>query len=161
MVKTLSVQACSNPTGYAIEKGDCDDENSYTCPSCVRLCDEEDNNCNNVTDEDAQDKLIGYLDSDGDGYGAGSEIQLCEYELEEGATISSENSDCDDINASIFPNQDEICNEIDDDCDNLIDDLDDSRVGGNWFYKDEDQDGYGDIELSSKCVCFLLAMLKN
>ena len=134
--ESISIFACSLPEGYAIENDDCDDENALVCPTCVEICDELDNNCDDITDDDAIDLLIGFLDLDEDGYGSGTEISICEYELEEGTSISSFPTDCDETNPMIAPNKDEICNEIDDDCDDLIDDQDDSRIDGEWFYKD-------------------------
>src|SRR5688572_28111785 len=47
--------------------------------------------------------------------------------------------DCDDANASVHPRADELCNEVDDDCDGAIDE----DVTTTW-YPDTDGDGYGD-----------------
>ena len=46
---------------------------------------------------------------------------------------------CDDTNTDLNPNTPEICDDIDNDCDGLIDD----GVGQN-FYPDIDEDGFGD-----------------
>ena len=144
--ESISILSCSLPIGYSSSNDDCDDDKSQVCPSCMEICDELDNNCDTVIDDDAIDLLVGFLDSDGDGYGSGVEIFICEYQLQNGESISSFATDCDENNPMIAPNQDEICNELDDDCDGLIDDQDDSRVGGDWFYKDDDGDSYGDFQ---------------
>ena len=67
------------------------------------------------------------FDEDGDGFHAGQ--------------------DCDDLNADINPAATEICDGLDNDCDELIDDEDDNvDVGtGEVFYVDADEDGYGDL----------------
>lgn len=51
--------------------------------------------------------------------------------------------DCNDQDAAIHPNATELCDEIDNDCDGLIDSEDDSLEGGTTIYVDADDDGYG------------------
>ncbi len=52
--------------------------------------------------------------------------------------------DCDDDNAAVNPGATEVCNGVDDDCDGLLDTVDDSLADGVELYADEDGDGYGD-----------------
>ena len=47
--------------------------------------------------------------------------------------------DCNDNNAAIYPEAPEICDELDNDCDNLID-----EALTITYWPDSDQDGYGD-----------------
>ncbi|MCB9792360.1 MAG: putative metal-binding motif-containing protein [Alphaproteobacteria bacterium] len=47
--------------------------------------------------------------------------------------------DCEANDASIFPGAEELCDTIDNDCDNAVD-----ESGGTTYYVDSDQDGYGD-----------------
>jgi len=50
-------------------------------------------------------------------------------------------SDCDDTNADVYPDAEEICDGIDNDCDNVVDE------GVTLsFYSDSDGDGYGNAE---------------
>lgn len=51
-------------------------------------------------------------------------------------------SDCDDLNSNINPDADEICNEIDDNCDGETDEG--YEMIQYWF--DNDRDGYGNID---------------
>ena len=60
-----------------------------------------------------------------------------------------ESEDCDDSNAQVNPDAEEVCDTIDNDCDDRIDDEDDSldlSSALSW-YADADGDGYGDASL--------------
>lgn len=52
--------------------------------------------------------------------------------------------DCNDLNPSIHPGADEVCDGIDNDCDGLVDDADAGLVGGLQVWADRDGDGWGD-----------------
>jgi hypothetical protein len=77
-----------------------------------------------------------YADADLDGYGAGSLLQFCQ---EPGAGYVSNNTDCDDTDAAIYPNATEVCDNADQDCDGTADD---GLVFIDYFV-DTDNDGYG------------------
>jgi hypothetical protein len=95
--------------------GDCDDGNDAIHPGATEVCDEVDNDCDGQIDEDAQDTQQWFSDRDGDGFGdETTEIQACTAPPDTTQTLG----DCDDTDAAINPNQDEICgNGIDDNCD--------------------------------------------
>ena len=57
----------------------------------------------------------------------------------DGDGVSALMGDCDDGDAGVHPGAEEICNEVDDDCDGTVDGFD--AVGSGWF--DGDGDGYG------------------
>ena len=60
----------------------------------------------------------------------------------------TEDVDCDDEDADVFPGAVEVCNGLDDDCDALVDDEDDdldTSTASTW-YGDADGDGYGDAD---------------
>jgi hypothetical protein len=72
------------------------------------------------------------------------DIDPSKLDTDEDGYIAEE--DCDDNNPNIHPDAEEICNGVDDDCDELIDDADDSlnpNSSSDW-YRDADNDGYGD-----------------
>ena len=55
----------------------------------------------------------------------------------------ADNTDCDDANPDVSPSAEEVCNDLDDDCDLLIDIADPGIAAPGWFL-DEDLDGFGD-----------------
>ncbi|MCB9761059.1 MAG: putative metal-binding motif-containing protein [Alphaproteobacteria bacterium] len=122
---------------------DCDDENERVHPDGVEVCDELDNDCDGSIDVLAADRKVFYRDDDGDGYG-GVSIEGC-YPLE---GYSVRGGDCDDHDAAVHPEADEVCDRIDNDCDGAVDDDDEglSWSSVTFYYDDLDGDGYGDPE---------------
>jgi len=117
---------------------ECDDSDATAYPGAVELCDGVDNDCDLSTDEDdAVDARAWYTDGDGDGFGAGTAIISCEAPV--GAVAFG--GDCDDLRAATFPGAEELCNNVDDDCD-LSTDEDDATDAVTWNI-DYDGDGYG------------------
>jgi len=119
---------------------DCDDNNDEIHPYADELCNEIDDDCDGVIDEDgAIDAPIWYADADGDGFGSEPYTwQRCEQP--EGYV--ADDSDCDDSDAEINTDAVEICDEIDNNCNGTVDELG-ALDPGTW-YRDNDEDGYGD-----------------
>ncbi|MBF0379273.1 MAG: hypothetical protein HQK72_17595 [Desulfamplus sp.] len=129
-----TVQACTLPTGYATTSNDCDDNNSNRFPGNPETCDGVDNDCDSTIDEGV--KTTYYKDNDGDGYGKSSSgtTQACSPPT--GYSIYS--TDCDDTRSNRFPNNPEICDGVDNNCDTIVDD-----GVKTTYYKDNDGDGHG------------------
>jgi hypothetical protein len=130
--------ACDAPDGTVENKGDCDDQDDTRHPLAPERCDAVDNDCDGQTDNHPPDRWA--PDEDGDGYGAaGGFIFTCDSE-----GMSPNALDCDDDDGAVSPDAAETCNGYDDDCDGLIDDLDDAVPAGQltWF-ADRDGDGFG------------------
>ena len=108
-------EGCDAPEGYAPYTGDCDDTRGDVYPGAPTVV------CEADIDADC-DGAIDHSDDDLDGF------------------LSC--ADCDDTNAAVSPDAEEVCNGIDDDCDGEVDG---SRAEGSVrWYADTDADGSGD-----------------
>ena len=134
-----STLACDATTGWVSDATDCDDTDPDQYPGADEYCNGEDDDCDaSVDEDDAQDAPIWHVDADGDTYGTNtSVITACN----QPSGYVLDDSDCDDTDSAINPGADEICNGVDDDCDEFIDG-DESVDAGTW-YADDDGDGYG------------------
>ena len=113
----LSVN-CIQPVGYVSNGTDCNDNDAIQNPIATETCNNLDDNCNNQIDEGLS-FFNYYSDSDGDGFGTGVATSSC---IDLGAGYTLNNTDCDDSNAAINPNAEEIgANGIDENCDGQID----------------------------------------
>ncbi len=142
--QALPTLACGLGPGLASQAGDCDDSDPDRHPDAIEVCDELDNDCDGLADE-ADDSLQGapaaWADADGDGTGDPSQpVVWCEVL----PNTASNDTDCDDTLASRAPGNPEICDGLDNDCDNLVDEQDDSLQGGLTAWFDSDGDGAGD-----------------
>ena len=121
--------------GYGIDR-DCDNEDASVYPDAPELCDEKDNDCDEVVDEGATTTF--YEDGDGDSFGAGAGVDACEAPPGHVAV----DGDCDDADPTVAPGLPEQCDDKDNDCDGAIDE----DVTIATWYRDADSDGYGDPE---------------
>ena len=140
---TISTQIDCSLSGQALQSepsGDCDDGEPTTYPGAPELCDEIDNNCNNIID-DGVATLFYYPDADSDGFGdATSEDFIESCSPVEGYEPSS--TDCNDEDPSINPIAVEMCDGDDNDCDTFTDEG--IPPNASTFYADDDGDGFGD-----------------
>ena len=133
-----SIFTCTPPTGYVTDNTDCDDTNALINPFAIDICDEIDNNCNTLIDELGGSNLY-YADTDGDGFGDPlNSIAACTVPT----GYVGNDTDCDDTNSAINPGADEICDNLDNDCDLDIDE----GLPLNIYYEDLDGDGFGTTE---------------
>ncbi|MCP4810504.1 MAG: hypothetical protein GY884_34660 [Proteobacteria bacterium] len=121
------------------ETVDCDDSDAAVNPDATEVCDGLDNDCDDLVDDaddslDASTGVSFYVDADGDTYGAGDAQWSCESAGVDNA------DDCDDAVAQVNPGAAEVCNDVDDDCDGLVDDDDDSVSADTTWHPDDDTD---------------------
>ncbi len=121
--------------GYSEEDGDCNDADADFSPGVIDSCDGQDNDCDGLIDDEALTTF--YADTDGDGYGdAGAPVEACN----QPADAVSNSQDCDDAHDTVFPGAPEVCDELDNNCNGIVDD----GAGGVVWYPDLDGDGWGD-----------------
>jgi hypothetical protein len=138
---TASDAACTPPDGYVATGDDCDDADPGVNPDAIEICDGVDQDCDSVADEDLPVGAVA-ADADGDGFGDPATVVTgCAP-----AGWVADTTDCDDTNAAVNPAAMEVCDDVDDDCDGLVDGADDSLSGVTAWYDDADLDGYGDPE---------------
>jgi large repetitive protein len=136
--ESVSLIHCTQPNAYVDNNSDCNDEVSQWYPNAPEVCDGFDNDCDGTSDEnDAVDANIYYADTDGDGFGDIA-YPMTSCELPAGHADNGE--DCDDGNNAVHPNAEEICDGIDNDCNNGTDI--DTTDASTWFI-DADGDGFG------------------
>src|SRR4030095_315147 len=93
--------------------GDCAAPRSAAHPEAVELCNDRDDDCDAVADDDAKDATDWYYDADADGYGTGTAVHACD--PPEGYAASD--ADCNDANPAINPDAVDVCEDgVDDDC---------------------------------------------
>ncbi|MFN5093074.1 MAG: MopE-related protein, partial [Bacteroidota bacterium] len=132
LVQCLSPGASFNTVGGT--SGDCDDTNFAVNAGVSEICNEMDDNCNSLIDEGVQTTY--YFDADLDGFGdVNSDTLACAAPT---GYVAS-NTDCNDNDSSINPAGIEICNGIDENCNNQID-----EGVLTTYFADLDNDSFGD-----------------
>ncbi|MFZ5476859.1 MAG: MopE-related protein [Myxococcota bacterium] len=83
--------------------------------------------------------------TDGGDAGTATATVGCDLDEDGYEALSCGGADCDDEDDAIHPAASEVCDaaDVDEDCDGLADEADDSLTGATW-YRDADSDTYGD-----------------
>jgi len=141
---STQVLACVQPSGFVNEATDCNDGDPAVHPGAGEYCNNIDDDCDGGVDgADSLDAVAWYADSDGDGWGDGlQETTACD----EPSGYVAVGGDCDDGDASAHPEGTEVCDDIDNDCDGVVDGA--SAIDAAEWFADEDGDGWGDANTS-------------
>jgi len=159
------ILACALPTNAAENDLDCNDGDAATYPGSRERCGAGDEDCDGLTDDDDPDRVAGdglptWIDVDGDGFGdPASQAYFCVVPADR-VTLGR---DCDDAALGVHPSAREACNGWDDDCDGRTDDAD-AEVDlstGTVFYRDADEDGYGDAGATKRACEVPLGFVAN
>lgn len=127
-----------------VAERDCNDQDRSVHPQAVETCNSKDDNCNGVVDEGVQGTF--YLDNDGDGWRRQAATQAG---CNPPRGFVQQPGDCDDFNSKVHPNQAEICNRRDDDCDGKVDE----GLPEKTVYRDHDYDGYAPRGAPARKTC--------
>ncbi len=138
-------------TPFAVDWGgeepwDCDDNDATSYPGAPEACDGKDNDCNGTTDDGVGTEF--YVDGDGDLFGDDAKTTIaCALPVGYAAIAG----DCDDTHDAVNPDAIEVCNDVDDDC---VDGVDEAGAADEEvFWADVDGDGYGDsTAVATACV---------
>jgi hypothetical protein len=113
-VDTETRPDCNAREGWALEPGDCNDLWATIHPGAPETGNSKDDDCDGEVDEGI-DLSIVYPDQDGDGYGDVLADPVSAQAGLEGYVANA--TDCNDADASVHPDAEEICDGIDNDCD--------------------------------------------
>lgn len=115
----VRMTACTAPTGYVETSDDCDDGDETRFTGATETCDGIDQDCDERIDEEAGTTF--YADSDRDGFGdAASTRVACAMPTD----FVADATDCDDTSDLRFPGNPELCDDVDNDCDDPMVDED-------------------------------------
>ena len=140
----VAIAACEAPLGAVTNDTDCDDALATVYPGALEVCNDVDDDCDDLVDNGTDTDVAWYADVDADGYGDPADVvESCHPLLGRIA----DGSDCDDGNPLVNPAALELCNGIDDDCDSEVDES--GAVDPLLWYADADGDGYGEAAVTT------------
>jgi len=128
-----TTMACDRPDGYAPRGGDCADGDPDRHPGATEIPGDE-------IDQDCDRSEICYRDRDDDAYRTSETFASADADCADPgeAPARARGGDCADLDPAIHPGRREVCNGIDDNCVEGIDE----GLATTW-YRDGDDDGYG------------------
>ncbi len=138
----VTIQDCTQPSGYVTNNLDCDDTDNTVYPGAPEICDNKDNDCNLGTADGSGESWYGNPTSCGAGVcgstgqltcSGGSQVDTCT----PGSPTETPEVSCSDG--------------LDNDCDGDVDGVDTDCAPVN-YYCDDDNDGYIDSFIDGTCV---------
>ena len=140
----ITADACSAPSGFVADAGDCNDFNPAIHPGAAELCNEVDDDCDGPADDGLEVQAI-YKDNDGDGFASASAVSQAKCDVPFGWTTAQDEDgdgtpdwDCDDSDVTVHPGAAGICgDDKDNDCDGYVDRLCFSACPGAWPFQQD------------------------
>ncbi|MCB9618259.1 MAG: hypothetical protein H6724_02270 [Sandaracinus sp.] len=123
---------------------DCDDGDDSVRPDSVEVCNRRDDDCDGSVDESVS--VPGFVDEDSDGRGDGDRPAMA---CPGSPRFSTVGDDCDDDDPARNPAQVEVCDGVDNDCDDRADE----QARAVPWYPDTDGDGFGDASATPTTSC--------
>lgn len=118
--KTEACLCSDSPGGLSANPDDCNDNDNKINPNVMESCDKLDNDCDGELDEDDSiGCVLAYADLDGDSFGS-IQGQKCVCDPTADG-LSMHFNDCDDTTQAVNPNVSELCDDVDNDCDGMLD----------------------------------------
>ena len=133
-----TLSECDQPIGYLADNTDCDDARSDVYPNAPGTAEGIDNNCNGIIDASECLPSLWYADADNDGFGDNNTTLS---ECGQPSGYVADNTDCDDTRADVYPNAPGTAEDIDNNCNGIIDA---SECLPSLWFADADNDGFGD-----------------
>ena len=115
--RTGSFSALNLPSGHSVQYDDVLKKVVLTV-NHIETCNGLDDDCDGLVDEGVQ--ITFYADADGDGYG---NVSISVLACSQPSGYVSNHADCNDSDAAIHPGATETCDNFDNDCNGLIDDV--------------------------------------
>jgi hypothetical protein len=165
---TVVVSECAAPAGYVSNNTDCNDVNALVNPLSVWYQDLDNDTYGNSTvsftgcvppanyvlnGTDCDDNNVAingpatyYVDVDNDGFGSSLDTGMVAC-TNPGAGYVTNNTDCDDAENTVYPGAPEICDGLDNNCLNGVDD----GLTFITYYEDNDGDNFGSSNSVSLC----------
>ncbi len=155
---------CEGPIGWVRVPGDCDDSTWQSSPGQAEICDGYDNDCDravDAADESVSGAFLVWADDDRDAYGDPASAPELACQVTPGLATNA--LDCDDGDADLRPDAQEVCGGGDEDCDGLVDDADPSvdTSTGTLGWLDADGDGLGDPGAQRESCALEAAVVTN
>lgn len=118
----LCAQPLRDSVRWVLQGGDCDDRRPTVKPGQPEACNGLDDDCDGRPDwtADGKNRLSSWFrDADGDGYGdSANSVELC---ISLDAGYAPVGGDCQDQNPQVHPGRQELCNGLDDNCNERTD----------------------------------------
>ncbi|MDE0979856.1 MAG: choice-of-anchor B family protein, partial [Flavobacteriales bacterium] len=110
------VFSCDSPEGHVANGLDCFDGSATTYPGAPELCDNLDNDCDELIDEGMELSTF-YVDADGDGFG--SAVLIAQACIAPAGFVSNVD-DCNDASEAVFPGAVGTSEGFDNDCNGVV-----------------------------------------